>query len=392
MPLTAKFVPNSTVLSPSAQTELALHVSNLEPTQQLVQLISSGDLTDHVVLASDSITLEPGETFVVPVTIDPGPTLAAGTHSPTIELTADVGNTSATAKVEVMAFADHSVALVPEQSKSPSSGRHVIEVGNLGNVPVTVELLADSLESEISLDVDTPITVTPGEMGEVAVRATPIAKFWNGPSRNHDFIVRTTGSDGRTAELPGIYEQRPRIPAWLGPAALGAFTALLIGAVIWVAWLQPWVRDTADDAAAEAIELDRLAMEERIEELEAAAAEAEELPLGRPTDLRLVASPAGGNAASDSDTVRRAMTLSVTDIVFQNPTGAVGTVTLLRDDDILLESELANFRDLDLHFVAPFVFDESSEVTLLVDCLTPGPGQSECTVGASLVGFIDEAD
>ena len=160
---------------------------------------------------------------------------------------------------------------------------------------------------------------------------------------------------------------------------------------VWFAWLRPWVTDQADQAAADAIEADRAALQQRIDELEQAAAEAEELPLGEPYDLRLDVAPAGGNVAEASEPVPTRMVLSVTDVVFQNPGGAVGTVTLLRDDEVLLQSELANFRDFDLHLVAPYVFDGGSMVTLRVDCRTPGPNGSGCEVGASIVGFLDEA-
>jgi hypothetical protein len=152
--------------------------------------------------------------------------------------------------------------------------------------------------------------------------------------------------------------------------------------------LAPWVEDTAQDA----VDDDRVALQERIDELEIAAAEAEELPLGVPTDLRLSVSPSGGSTDSDSQTVATGERLSVTDVVFQNPTGAVGTVSLLRDGDVLLQSELANFRDYDLHLVAPYVFDESNEITLEVDCRTPGPGETECPVAASILGFVDQVD
>ena len=178
------------------------------------------------------------------------------------------------------------------------------------------------------------------------------------------------------------------MPRWLGPAAAGTAAALLIGTIAWFAVLAPWVEDTAQDA----VDDDRVALQERIDELEIAAAEAEELPLGVPTDLRLSVSPSGGSTDSDSQTVETGERLSVTDVVFQNPTGAVGTVSLLRDGDVLLQSELANFRDYDLHLVAPYVFDESSEITLEVDCRTPGPGETECPVAASILGFLDQVD
>ena len=84
--------------------------------------------------------------------------------------------------------------------------------------------------------------------------------------------------------------------------------------------------------------------------------------------------------------------VSITDVVFQNPTGAVGTVSLQRGDDVLLQSELADFTDFDLHFVAPYQFDDDTEIVLNVECRTPGAGESTCPVAASLVGFVDEVD
>ena len=230
--------------------------------------------------------------------------------------------------------------------------------------------------------------VTPGATAQVALRVTPATTYWNGPAQEHPFVVAFTSSDGSTGELAGTYEQRPRVAGWVGPAAAGAAAALLIGALVWFTLLRPWVEDTAEDA----IEDDRAALNERIAELEAAAAEAEELPLGVPSDLRLSVAPAGGNSETDSQTIASGEQLAVTDVVFQNPSGAVGTVSLLRDGEVLLQSELANFRDFDLHFVAPYVFGESSEISLEVDCRTPGPGATDCPVGASILGFVDQTD
>ena len=110
------------------------------------------------------------------------------------------------------------------------------------------------------------------------------------------------------------------------------------------------------------------------------------------TDLRLSVSPSGGSTDSDSQTVETGERLSVTDVVFQNPTGAVGTVSLLLTETCCWHPSSANFRDYDLHLVAPYVFDESSEITLEVDCRTPGPGEAECPVAASILGFVDQVD
>ena len=54
--------------------------------------------------------------------------------------------------------------------------------------------------------------------------------------------------------------------------------------------------------------------------------------------------------------------------------------------------ELANFRDLDFHLVAPLVFEGGSTITMAVTCDAPGPGQNLCAVGTTLAGFTDESD
>jgi hypothetical protein len=265
-------------------------------------------------------------------------------------------------------------------------------VVNTGNVALDVDLSAEQLDDGIDAEV-TPqsLRVAPGLTAEASLRILPADRYWSGPRLDHGFVVRATAADGRSDELAGTYQQRPRVPNWLGPALAGACLALLVSAIAWFAFMRPWVEDTADSAAAEAIDDDRAALRDRIDELEAAAAEAEELPLGTPIDIRLDVEPTGGNSEQASASADPGTVVSITDVVFQNPTGAVGTVTLRRDDEVILRSELANFRDFDLHFVAPYVFDEYVEVVLEVECRTPGAGASTCPVGVSLVGFVDEA-
>jgi hypothetical protein len=386
MPVSAKFVPESIELVPGMPTSLSLRLHNSEAEPQIVHLSRAGDLVDNVTLEVDTAAIEPNQIFDVPVTVEVGTGVAAGEHSPEVELTSESGAVTATLDVAVLEHSAHTVELLPLRSRGSTSGRHTVRVVNSGNVTVTLDLVPDPLDGEITVDVKPTFVATPGTTEQVAVRVTPSTTYWNGPAQEHPFVIRTTSSDGTDTELAGTFEQRPRVPRWLGPAAAGAAAALLIGTIVWFALLAPWVDDTAQDA----VDDDRVAQQERIAELEQAAAEAEELPLGVPTDLRLSVAPAGGSTDSNSQTIDAGERLSVTDVVFQNPTGAVGTVTLLRDGDILLQSELANFRDYDLHLVAPYVFDESSEITLEVDCQTPGPGETECPVAASILGFVDE--
>ena len=190
-------------------------------------------------------------------------------------------------------------------------------------------------------------------------------------------------------ELPGTFEHRAKMPTWLGPAVAGMLGALIIGALAWFLLLKPSVESIAEDRAEAANLAERAEFDQTLASLEEASEEARRLPLGAPADLRLDAEADPGGSASTSFTVAADRVLSVTDVVFQNPGGAVGRISLMRSGEVLLESELANFRDLDFHFVAPFRFDGSDTVEINLECETPGPSDATCIVGASIVGFVD---
>jgi hypothetical protein len=407
MAVTAKFVPDLIEALPNAPTTLTLRLYNDDADTREVSLSVSGDLGEHVQLASSTATVETNQIVDVAVTVLAPPTVAAGSYSIIAEVGLGVDGSwegpvsplaqpavvVAMATVELTAHSDYTIALQPKQSRGSKRGRHIVRVDNTGNVVVTLDVAVEATAGDLTVELEPPsITLAPGSFGELLARVVPSATYWNGPANDHTFTLQATSADGRSDELVGTYQQRPRVPNWLGPAAAGAFAALLLGAVAWLAVLGPWVSDTADDAAAEAIERDRVALQERIDELEMSAAEAEELPLGQPTDIRLDVAPTGGNLEQATAGAEPGTVLSITDIVLENPTGAVGVVSLRRGDDVILQSELANFRDFDRHFVAPFQFGDDVEIVLEVECRTPGAGESICPVGALLVGFVDEAD
>ena len=410
MAVTAKLVPDRIELIPNMPTTLTLRLYNGDDVRRDVTLSTSGDLSDHIRLDTSSATIDTNQIVDIPVTVSAPPTIHAGTYAinadvavgsdrtgtdtPTGDGSNDPDVVVASASVEVGAHQDYSITLQPTRSRGARRGRHTIGVSNTGNVALTVELSADEADDGVlSTVLDTSLlAVDPGLTAQAIVLVTPATTYWSGPAQEHQFTLRGTSSDGRSDELVGTYQQRPRLPNWVGPAAAGALTALALGAIAWFTLLQPWVQDTADQASADAIESDRAALQDRIVELEVAAAEAEELPLGTPTDFRLDVAPTGGNSEQESAPVVSGTIVSITDFVFQNPTGAVGTVSLQRGDDVLLQSELANFRDFDLHFVAPYQFDDDTEIVLNVECRTPGAGESTCPVAASLVGFVDEVD
>jgi|TARA_R110002110_G_scaffold316223_4_gene529213 hypothetical protein len=394
MSVTATFQPSLLEASAGVAAALALCVHNDSTTEQVVRLKAVGELAQNTMLQSETICLEPGEEFEVPVVVDISNALPAGNHATQIEVTAGEQDLlTAEATIFVAALSTYSFTLSPARSNSASVGKHCVEIDNTGNTPIAIELVATSAADTVEIELAaTLVNVEPGKRAKVELKVHPQEWFWNGDAVEHLFDVHVAGSDDAAHRLSGTFTQSPRFRPWFLPAATGALIALLLGSLAWLAVLQPQVESIADERAALANEAEQIALDEKIAELEAAAEEARSLPLGSPTDLRLIAEAAPGDTANESFTVASDRVLSVTDIVFQNPDGAVGRVALLRSGKVLLESELANFRDLDLHFVAPFRFDSNDTVEIRVDCQTPGPVNANCEVSATILGFIDQAD
>ncbi len=386
MTVSATFQPSTITSTPGNAAALTLRLHNDAQSEEVVKLKALGELAEHTVLQSETIYLEPGESFEVPVIVDVSTTLTSGSHVSGIEVLSGNGSrVTAEAMIAVEQTVAYAVSLVPPRSSSSKSGKHQVVVDNMGNTPMTIDVAAETDQGGIDLELAAPlVNVDPGKRAKIEMRLRPQVRFWSGSPKEHPFNVRVTGSDHQIHELAGIYEQGPRLQPWVVPALAGMLGALLIGIIAWFALLRPAVESIADERAA-------LALDEALADLEAAAERARQLPYGTPADLRLNAEASPGGSANESFTVASDRILSVTDVVFQNPDGAVGRVALLRSGEVLLESELANFRDLDLHLVAPFRFEGSDTVEIQLTCETPGPGQTMCTVGTSIVGFVDQA-
>jgi len=393
MTVTATFQPSSISSSPGSAAALTLHLHNDDDAEAVVKLKALGDLAAQTVLESETIYLDPGESFAVPVIVDVSSTMLSGLHTSGIEISNGSGTTiTAEATIDVESTVAYSITLLPARSSSGGSGKHQVVVDNTGNTPMMVEIGAEAHDDLVDIELAAPLLhVDPGTSAKVELRVHPRVRFWNGEHQEHPFTVTVAGSDNETLQLEGVFEQGPRVRPWFLPAAAGMVGALAIGTLAWFTLLQPAVESIADDRAAAALETQQLELADKIAELEAACERARQLPLGVPVDQRLNVEAAPGGSANESFTVGSDRVLSITDVVFQNPAGATGRVSLMRDGEVLLESELANFRDLDLHFVAPFRFDESATVELLLECDTPGPGGDSCAVGATVIGFVDQA-
>ncbi len=162
MPVTAKFIPESIQLVPGAPTTVTLRLHNNEEAPQVVHLLPSGDLAEFVTLDVDTAAIESNQIFDIPVSVEVGPHVAAGERQPTVEFTSECWQRHCHGRRR-----DHRPQralrrAVTAAVAGSSSGRHTVRVVNSGNVAVTVDLSPDTLDEEITLDVEPTFVVTPG--------------------------------------------------------------------------------------------------------------------------------------------------------------------------------------------------------------------------------------
>ncbi len=121
---------------------------------------------------------------------------------------------------------------------------------------------------------------------------------------------------------------------------------------------------------------------------------------GAPTS---VASPAGSRVASPVSTLMASdvapgktgtypyklaadQTLTVSDVLLENRAGDNGTMNIQSGTSPLFDFALADFRDLDYHFVQPLEFSSSHAPEIMVACANTG--SAKCTPALSLSGTV----
>jgi hypothetical protein len=320
--------------------------------------------------------------------------------------------------VDVPAFTDVSAELVPRTStaRGRGRGRHQVAVDNRGNTAAVVTLdLLDPDEHLHGTVEPAVLEVGPGRSELVAVTVTARTRFWRGSNRTLPFRLVVTPPEAELFSLPGNLLQRAVVPAWLvrGAVALLLLAVLLSG--LWVAVLRPAVESSAREAASQegakalAVAEESAAAQKAAADAQKAALDAltEEVaagqvpaptpeptptpgvggvpidPLGDPLSQRLAVT-----AADQSPDVRLSSEeiVSVTDLLLQNPAGDTGQIRVTRDGTTLYTARLENFRDLDLHLVAPFEFAPGERLGIAVTCENP-PELGTCSPGVTVSGF-----
>lgn len=323
--------------------------------------------------------------------------------------------------LDVAPFTDLAAELVPTRKRGSRKAKYQLAVENLGNVAThTVVTGFDPEDDQLALEVrPAELDAAPGTVTIVTVRAVPARRLLRGEPKPHPFDLEVTGTAPvvETITVDGVMVQERLLPTWLLPMAIAFLVAAVALATLWFTVLVPEVESIATEQVAPQVS----AAAEAASEASKAAAEASEAaeeatggesgpaggpdgggadggaadpgaPTGpEPVDFRIAteAEPvADGSYTPFTYTAPDGRPLRISDLVLQNPRGDSGLLRIVRGEDVLLEVGLANFRDLDYHYVNAVRVEPDQPVVVEVSCLTPGQGAAECTPAVSFSGQL----
>lgn len=359
------------------------------------------------------------------------------------------GSTVEESRVTVGSFTEINAEIVPKTSHGRRSGKHRLSVENRGNGTSDIRLAAadpdDALEFRFTPDA---LSTEPGTATFVKLRAAPRRRFAKGPSKSLPFQVMAFRDAGEPITVDATMLQRQMMPEWLVPAVAILAAAVVALVALWYLVFKPAVHSAASEAvtnenrqlAANAQKASSAASQASAAASNANAAAAAAGgavssgapgdPAGGPGGSGTGGSgPAGvGNAAGSggpsgsrkpsasltptpatapgnpvsrlirSDVApsttksysyelpRGEKTLTVSDIVMENPAGDSGTLHIRSGGTALFDFGLDDFRNLDYHFVQPLVFTVDQPLTVVVEC--KNPGTTHCTAGLSFSGEV----
>ncbi|CCH33751.1 hypothetical protein ABZ816_21855 [Actinosynnema sp. NPDC047251] len=330
--------------------------------------------------------------------------------------------------VEVGSFTDLSAELVPGKVEAGRRGRFELAVDNVGNHPVGLRFTPSDPDGELDFRLDRrEVVLAPGTAAFVKLLVKPRDTFLRGQPRSRPFRVEVLPNAGNPFVADGMFVQRQLMPKWLLPALLAlAALAVLLG-VLWFTVVQSAVKSAARDAATEQAG-DVKAAAQRAEDsagqaktdsqaakgnseaaMQAVGLDPSAAPGAQPSAVRPAATPAGDPtdfriAADSAITANPALftdfvftpaddkkSVNVSDIVLQNPFGDLGLVRVVRDANgtrsTILELNLANFRDLDRHYVQPLQFKPGEKIVFSVSCQNPA-AKGNCKPAVSFSGRV----
>ncbi|HEX5240407.1 MAG TPA: hypothetical protein VFW20_05365 [Candidatus Limnocylindrales bacterium] len=387
MGATAQLQQATVPVDPGSAATVALTVRNTGSVVDQFTIEVLGDAAAWASADPPSLSLFPGAEGTTTISFRPPRT--SGTPAGELRFGVRVhstedpsGSTVEEGTLQVGAFLAPSVELIPRTSHGSRAGHHDLALDNRGNTPLRATVAGHDPDRLVHFDVDPPtLAADPGvaAFGKVAVR--PAKTFWRGTPKSRAFqlSIQPDAPGAAPLLLDGSYVQESILPSWF-LRAIAALVALIVGAaLLWVFLLQPQIKSTAAQTLAD------FGFSPKPGSVAAGGGGGGGGGTGNPSPSAAVTvtpPPNGAQQPVDGrlDTTHNAVTpsggtLYLTDLVFSNPTGASGDLTLQRTSTSgtsqLLVLRLDNFRDLDFHFVTPIAVQSGETLALIPSCTAP---------------------
>jgi len=409
----------SLAVTPGEQAHCVVQIRNTGSIVDQFAVDVIGDAQQWATAEPRVVNLMPGDMGTVALTFAPprGPEARAGLTPFGVRVKSredPEGSVVEEGAITVAPFTELRAEVTPRTSHGRLSGRHELVIDNLGNCPTEVELIATDSEERLSFRFRQPtLTVEPGTAAFVPFTARPHKRYLRGAERKHQFQVTVLTTGGEPVSADGAFIQNQLLPKWLLPALAALLALIILAIALWFTVVKPEVQSTAKQAAQEQVTpvisiADRAQQQASSAQQQAAQAQqaanggaapkpgaggtaAGDIP-GTDTDFRIVASAPVTSNANDfkkfgMETLPPAdKTLVVTDFLLQNPYGDTGIIRIQRDNQVLAEFGLGNFRAFDYHVGQTWRFAPGQHLVITVNCASATSGT--CRSSASFSGKI----
>lgn len=411
-------------VEPGRGAAMAITVRNTGSVVDRFTFEAVGAAAAWVTFAPDTLSLFPEASGTVNVMFSP-PRLSSVTAGPTpfgirVASSEDpAGSVVEEGTLNVTPFSDVGVELVPRITRGRRTARAQLAVDNRSNCAYQAEIEGTDPSAALAIAFSPAvIDIPPGGASFVKLRIKPKQTFWRGPTTMKPFRLTINnrpsavaapegGTPGAPAPNPhppqlfadGSMSQEAILPKWLIAAivALIALAAILV--LLWFTVLKPQIRSTAKDEVNKQLAAQGLTSAGGGSQPgggssgggggTTATTTGGSTSTGGPSTASAAGVTVNGTSGSHGNgtvvvyTVPNGRTLEVTDLLVENPNGNTGTLEIARDGTVLMQWAMANFRDLDYHWIVPTIFGPGTKMQLIVGGCSAG-----CSPGIYYAGNL----
>lgn len=435
MPVSASLPTARVEVAPGGSATVELTVRNTGSVVDEMRIEVLGPASGWITPSPATVPLFPGASAPVILTIAPPrrSDIPAGELDVAVKVVSREdpdGSSVEELVVMVAAFDAPDAELIPRTSRGGRKATVQIAIDNHGNRRTQRVVTAFDSDQLLRFEAEPPsVNIEAGNAEFAQLRIKPVKTFLRGTEKTVPYKVRLDDGDSSIV-LDGTFVQTPLLPRWLLRLLGLLLLALIALLVLWQVAFKPVINSAARNAATKQVDQ---AADKAATDAAQAVAKAAGLPTdgggggggaptttaggggGAPTttaggggggsgggggddgkggasmDKRLTVEAASGATARSDDWAPGGEKgrFSLTDVVLQNPNGDAGSLRVLRGDDVLFESALENFRDLDFHFVAPYIV-QGVPLRIEVTCRNVAGGQP-CKPAVSFAGFLGPA-